>query len=155
MYVTRMRDPPKKMTTGSHQLRDDENGTPHNLDDADEDSNGDREEKFIFNGNDIEQSNIGFGTDPSWFHQQEKLSPSHKCDLLHTGSRGGKLIIVMVGLPGSGKTFMSRKISRFLRWISYRTRVYSLAKYRLEKFGAKNADFFDPENEIHSQTRVR
>jgi hypothetical protein len=49
---------------------------------------------------------------------------------------------------------MARKISRFLRWISYRTRVYSLAKYRLEKYGAMNADFFDPENEKNSQTRV-
>jgi hypothetical protein len=107
-----------------------------------------------------DQINIGFGTDPSWFHQEpENLSnssKSKKCDILHTGNRsGGKLIIAMVGLPGSGKTFMSRKISRFLRWVSYRTRVYSLAKYRLEKFGAMNADFFDPENEKNSQTRVR
>ena len=114
-----------------------------------------------------DQSNIGFGTDPSWFHQEQEnhsngSGNSHsnvskkKCDILHTGNRtGGKLIIAMVGLPGSGKTFMSRKISRFLRWISYRTRVYSLAKYRLEKFGTMNADFFDPENEKNSQTRVR
>jgi hypothetical protein len=110
-----------------------------------------------------DQGNIGFGTDPSWFHQEQPAnhnnscnnSSKKKCDILHTGSRsGGKLVIVMVGLPGSGKTFMARKISRFLRWISYRTRVYSLAKYRLEKYGAMNADFFDPENEKNSQTRV-
>lgn len=98
--------------------------------------------------NDI--SNIGFGTDPSWFRKDA----IERTDLMHTGSKGGKLVVVMVGLPGSGKTFMSRKISRFLRWISYRTRVFSLAKYRLEKLGTKSADFFDPENEAHCQTRV-
>lgn len=77
-----------------------------------------------------ENNNIGFGNDPTWFRKDS----IERNDLLHTGSRGGKLVIVMVGLPGSGKTFMSRKISRFLRWISYRTRVYSLAKYRFQLF---------------------
>jgi hypothetical protein len=75
-----------------------------------------------------EGPNIGFGSDPSWY---TGATNRDKHDLLHTGSvRGGKLVVVMVGLPGSGKTFISRKVSRYLRWISYRTRVFSLAKYR-------------------------
>ena len=73
-----------------------------------------------------EGPNIGFGSDPSWFTG----NTDHKHDILHTGSKGGKLVVIMVGLPGSGKTFISRKVSRYLRWISYRTRVFSLAKYR-------------------------
>jgi hypothetical protein len=77
---------------------------------------------------DLEDSanNVGFGNDPHWM---TKNRPGKK-DLLHTGSKGGKLVIVLVGLPGAGKTFIARKISRFLRWISYRTRVFSVAKYR-------------------------
>jgi hypothetical protein len=154
LYVTRTRDLPKMISLSSHLRNDGSCGG-----DEGDDHDGEREEEFTSSDN-IEQTNIGFGTDPSWFQQENmsakpaSASASNKCDLLHTGSRGGKLVIVMVGLPGSGKTFMSRKISRFLRWISYRTRVYSLAKYRLEKYGAKNADFFDPLNETHSQTRV-
>lgn len=94
---------------------------------------------------------VGFGTDPTW---TSKNRPDKK-DLLHTGSsKGGKLLIVFVGLPGSGKTFIARKVSRFLRWISYRTRVFSVATYRLEKLGAHNADFFDPENQNNVQQRV-
>ena len=46
-----------------------------------------------------------------------------------------KLVIVMMGFPGRGKTFISRKIARYLRWIEYRTRVFSIAKYRREKLG--------------------
>lgn len=52
-----------------------------------------------------------------------------KTDLLHKGhSKGGKLLVVMVGLPGRGKTYISRKVARYLRWISYRTRAFSLAR---------------------------
>lgn len=76
---------------------------------------------------DDSSNNVGFGNDPHWM---KKNRPDKK-DLLHTGSKGGKLVIVMVGLPGAGKTFIARKVSRFLRWISYRTRVFSIAKYRL------------------------
>lgn len=51
-----------------------------------------------------------------------------KTDLLHKGhSKGGKLLVVMVGLPGTGKTYISRKVARYLRWINYRTRAFSLA----------------------------
>lgn len=129
---------------GQVKVNNDRDVTKNGGSNNDEDNNNEEEDEKV---------NIGFGTDPSWFHQNQKIL---KTDLLHTGNRrGGKLLIAMVGLPGSGKTFMSRKISRFLRWISYRTRVYSLAKYRLEKYGAMNADFFDPRNEAHSQTRVK
>lgn len=52
-----------------------------------------------------------------------------KTDLLHKGhSKGGKLLVVMVGLPGTGKTYISRKVARYLRWINYRTRAFSLAR---------------------------
>lgn len=52
-----------------------------------------------------------------------------KTDLLHKGhNKGGKLLVVMVGLPGRGKTYISRKVARYLRWINYRTRAFSLAR---------------------------
>lgn len=76
-------------------------------------------------------TNIGFGTDPSWLIRAKDENVIGKTDLLHTGnSKGGKLVIVMIGLPGCGKTYIARKVSRYLRWISYRTRVFSVAKYR-------------------------
>jgi adenylylsulfate kinase-like enzyme len=118
-------------------------------------SNSTSDEKL---DNSEEQLNIGFGSDPSWTEKKardSKLKAERK-DILHTGhSKGGKLVVGLVGLPGSGKTYIARKVSRYLRWISYRTRVFSLAKYRLEKVGSKKASFFDPDNQLHYQMRVK
>lgn len=101
-----------------------------------------------------EGPNIGFGSDPSWLSRDRDEVPE-KTDLLHLGhSKGGKMVIVMVGLPGSGKTYIARKVSRYLRWISYRTKVFSLAKYRLERLGTQDALFFDPNNTESYQQRV-
>lgn len=105
-----------------------------------------------------EKLNIGFGSDPCWTDKKNKDSKekAERKDILHTGnSKGGKLVVVLVGLPGSGKTYIARKVSRYLRWISYRTRVFSLAKYRLEKVGSKQASFFDPDNHVNYQMRVK
>ena len=77
-----------------------------------------------------EGPNIGFESNTSWFTKQESETPA-KIDLLHRGhTKGGKLVIVMCGVPGRGKTYLARKVARYLRWINYRTRVFSLAKYR-------------------------
>jgi len=86
-------------------------------------------------------------------NQGAKSAP--KTDLLHRGhNRGGKLVVCMVGLPGRGKTFIARKVARYLRWISYRTRAFSIAKYRLDKIGSKSADFFDMNNVGNYSQRV-
>jgi broad specificity phosphatase PhoE/predicted kinase len=83
------------------------------------------------------------------------LSTSEKKDLLHRGhNKGGKLLVVMVGLPGSYKTLIARKVARFLRWNSYNTLCFSIAKYRLDKLGSKSADFFDPENKGNAMQRM-
>ena len=57
-------------------------------------------------------------------------------------------------LKGRGKTYISRKIARYLRWINYRTRVFSIAKYRLDKLGNRSADFYDPLQKANYQQRV-
>jgi broad specificity phosphatase PhoE/predicted kinase len=99
-----------------------------------------------------EGPNIGFRSNASWFN---RFQTPAKIDLLHKGhTAGGKLIVVMVGLPGRGKTYIARKVARYLRWISYRTRAFSLAKYRLDRMGSKSADYFDPSSQQYYQQRV-
>ena len=70
------------------------------------------------------------------------------------GPVSAKLAIVMVGLPARGKTFVARKIARYLSWLGYRTRVFNVGEYRRSRVGANQpAEFFDPENETSRDAR--
>jgi broad specificity phosphatase PhoE/predicted kinase len=63
-----------------------------------------------------------------------------------TGLTTRKLLIVMVGLPARGKSYIARKLARYLAWLGHRTRVYNVGSYRRAAFGNQPATFFDPSN---------
>lgn len=44
----------------------------------------------------------------------------------------GKICIVMVGLPGRGKTHHAVSLTRYLRWLGIRAQAFHLANYRRE-----------------------
>uniref|UniRef100_A0A9J7ZM98 6-phosphofructo-2-kinase/fructose-2,6-biphosphatase 1 n=1 Tax=Cyprinus carpio carpio TaxID=630221 RepID=A0A9J7ZM98_CYPCA len=57
-------------------------------------------------------------------------------------------MIVMVGLPARGKTYISKKLTRYLNWIGVPTQVFNLGQYRREVLQTyKNYEFFRPDNE--------
>uniref|UniRef100_A0AAR2KM52 6-phosphofructo-2-kinase domain-containing protein n=1 Tax=Pygocentrus nattereri TaxID=42514 RepID=A0AAR2KM52_PYGNA len=57
-------------------------------------------------------------------------------------------MIVMVGLPARGKTYISKKLTRYLNWIGVPTKVFNVGQYRREAVQAyKNFEFFSPDNE--------
>uniref|UniRef100_A0A8C1CTM1 6-phosphofructo-2-kinase/fructose-2,6-biphosphatase 1 n=2 Tax=Cyprinus carpio TaxID=7962 RepID=A0A8C1CTM1_CYPCA len=57
-------------------------------------------------------------------------------------------MIVMVGLPARGKTYISKKLTRYLNWIGVPTQVFNLGQYRREVVQTyKNYEFFRPDNE--------
>eukprot|EP00931_Biecheleriopsis_adriatica_P008240 TRINITY_DN109455_c0_g1_i1.p1 TRINITY_DN109455_c0_g1~~TRINITY_DN109455_c0_g1_i1.p1 ORF type:complete len:486 (+),score=90.54 TRINITY_DN109455_c0_g1_i1:65-1522(+) len=59
------------------------------------------------------------------------------------------LIIVMVGLPARGKSFISRKLERFLLWKGFKTRMFNVGKYRRDAEKPETSgrsDFFDAQN---------
>ncbi|MFO0554912.1 MAG: 6-phosphofructo-2-kinase/fructose-2,6-bisphosphatase [Polyangiaceae bacterium] len=67
-----------------------------------------------------------------------------------------KTALVMVGLPARGKSFIARKLARYLRWRGYETRVFNVGMYRRELIGSQvNHTFFDPENREGSSERLR
>jgi len=100
-----------------------------------------------------EGKNIGPTSNSTWLRGTD-MDLAVKTDLLHTGhSKGGKLVLCMVGLPGRGKSYIARKVARYLRWINYRTRVFSIARFRLETVGKKPAEFFDPSNQDSNKQR--
>jgi broad specificity phosphatase PhoE/predicted kinase len=58
-----------------------------------------------------------------------------------------KVAIVMVGLPARGKTFVARKLQRYLSWLGHRTLWVNVGDYRRARAGAKQpAAYFAPDN---------
>ncbi|KAK2915390.1 hypothetical protein Q8A73_005984 [Channa argus] len=57
-------------------------------------------------------------------------------------------VIVMIGLPARGKTYMAKKLTRYLNWIGVPTKVFNLGVYRREAVRSyKSYDFFRHDNE--------
>lgn len=65
------------------------------------------------------------------------------------GSNGDRLVLVMVGLPARGKTYIARRISQYLSFFHGATcRVFNVGTYRRAQVGAKTpAEFFRSDNE--------
>jgi signal recognition particle GTPase len=57
------------------------------------------------------------------------------------------IVICMIGLPARGKTYISKKLARYLNWIGVKTKVFNVGEYRREAFHEfPGKDFFDPQN---------
>lgn len=56
-------------------------------------------------------------------------------------------VIAMVGLPARGKTYIAKKLTRYMNWIGIKTRVFNVGEYRRNATKAyRNHDFFRPDN---------
>jgi len=54
----------------------------------------------------------------------------------------------MVGLPARGKTYVGRKLSRYLNWLGIKTKVFNIGEYRRHLAGASELEpqFFSADN---------
>lgn len=73
---------------------------------------------------------------------------------------GSKLIIIMVGLPATGKSFITNKLSRYLNYSMYYCKVFNVGNTR-RQFAKQNnlkeqdSKFFDPDDEYSKQLREK
>jgi len=73
---------------------------------------------------------------------------------MHTSTSSPKIAFAMVGLPARGKTFIARKVARYLSWLGHETRVYNVGAYRRSRLGShQHHSFFDPRNEAANIAR--
>lgn len=74
-----------------------------------------------------------------------------------------KIVVAMVGLPARGKSYLSNKLQRYLKWLEFEVKVFNVGQHRREKYKKmaqesgwkedQSANFFDPQN--HSAREVR
>ncbi|NXF96523.1 F262 bisphosphatase, partial [Eubucco bourcierii] len=65
-------------------------------------------------------------------------------------------LIVMIGLPARGKTYVSKKLTRYLNWIGVPTKVFNLGVYRREAVKSyKSYEFFRHDNKEAMEIRKR
>ncbi|KAH8927862.1 fructose-2,6-bisphosphatase [Atractiella rhizophila] len=74
-----------------------------------------------------------------------------------------KIVVAMVGLPARGKSYLSNKLQRYLRWLEYSVKVFNVGqlrrqiyKKRAQLYGKKDdqsAAFFDSKNEEYNKKR--
>ncbi|KAI8884488.1 bifunctional 6-phosphofructo-2-kinase/fructose-2,6-bisphosphate 2-phosphatase [Backusella circina FSU 941] len=61
-----------------------------------------------------------------------------------------KLVVIMVGLPARGKSYLVKKLRRYLNWLQYETKIFNVGNMRrvCEVSGPydQSAGFFDPNN---------
>jgi 6-phosphofructo-2-kinase len=77
---------------------------------------------------------------------------------LYTLQDHGKLVVVMVGLPARGKSYIARKLARYLNWLQYDTKIFNVGDRRrnlltmdLKKSAQlHSAAFFDPDD-VHAK----
>lgn len=67
-----------------------------------------------------------------------------------------KLVIVLVGLPARGKTYIAQKLARFLRWTGVNTTVFNTDKYRRQALGKyPGNEFFRADNAEAQRIRLQ
>eukprot|EP00095_Tigriopus_kingsejongensis_P005785 snap_masked-scaffold1542_size36322-processed-gene-0.2 protein:Tk05785 transcript:snap_masked-scaffold1542_size36322-processed-gene-0.2-mRNA-1 annotation:"6-phosphofructo-2-kinase fructose- -bisphosphatase" len=63
-------------------------------------------------------------------------------------------VIALVGLPARGKTYISKKLSRYLNWIGINTKVFNLGEYRRKMVPQYvSHELFDPTNQDGNRLR--
>ncbi len=68
-----------------------------------------------------------------------------------------KTVVIMVGLPARGKTFLSLKLKRYLEWQGLLTSIFNVGGYRRELLGMESSrsDFFNPRITGYAMERER
>ena len=67
--------------------------------------------------------------------------------------RRQKLVIILVGLPARGKTFLCNKLMRYFNWLGHPTKHINVGYYRRLANGSQDAEFFDSRNPAGSYAR--
>jgi 6-phosphofructo-2-kinase len=58
-----------------------------------------------------------------------------------------KIVLVTVGLPARGKSFVMRKLTKYTSWLGFPTKIFNAGNYRRQEgMAGTDATFFDASN---------
>lgn len=81
------------------------------------------------------------------------LKAKDVCDLLHK-TFAPKTLVMLVGLPASGKSTVCKQLAEYLRKNDYKSLIYNAGNIRrMMKQSFSDADFFNPNNELAKNQR--
>lgn len=78
-----------------------------------------------------------------------KISPDGRIASVDVGS---KLVIVMVGLPARGKSYITNKLTRYLNWLQHDCRVFNVGNTRRLDIANNNGPEDKPLPDTHTPT---
>ena len=86
-------------------------------------------------------SNDGADT-PGAEYLADHGSDRRKSSVARKGPMEVKHLICMVGLPARGKTYIAKKLSRYLNWIGITTSVFNVGEYLRKATNEYNSHLF-------------
>lgn len=85
--------------------------------------------------------------------QFQVLHSKDVCDLLHKRIES-KTVVMLVGLPASGKSTVCKQLAETLQQNNYKSLIYNAGNIRrMMKLSFSDAEFFNPDNEAATQQR--
>lgn len=79
--------------------------------------------------------------------------------MTRNGASAERLLVVLVGLPARGKSFIARKLLNYLVWRGNQCKIFNVGMYRRRQVAnvqdgtTQNADFFDDSNQKAARLR--
>lgn len=65
------------------------------------------------------------------------------------------MLVVMVGLPATGKTLLSKKLAKYLNWIGHKAKVFRVSDYRRKHVELYSHDLFRCSNSEATEMRKK
>jgi 6-phosphofructo-2-kinase len=74
---------------------------------------------------------------------RSRVSPNGK---IASRDVGAKLVVIMVGLPARGKSYITKKLQRYLSWQQHESRIFNVGNRRRVAAGGKHGPVSPPQN---------
>lgn len=81
---------------------------------------------------------------------RSRVSPDGKISKRDVGA---KLVVIMVGLPARGKSYITKKIQRYLSWQQHETRIFNVGNRRRIAASASNGSIETPPPSVPGSPR--